>query len=135
MVFNEGTSVDHSLPCSLWPTTFFGVFGKNTPLAHSLPCLKMARHWAFLYRTDREHLTGPFGTFIVVFTRACHWNVGYLVHKGHAIGPFAAVLSNDHRPSQFSLVLNFLVSDTYHKQNHLKKKDIYVTVPRDEHLS
>jgi len=141
MVSTEGTPLDHSLPCSLWPTTrpFFDVFGKNTPLGHSLPCLQMARHWAFRYRIDRGHLSRP---FVVIFTRACHWTVLYPVHKGHAIWPFIAVLSSgpplDHWPSQFSLVLKLVGFRHRHylpitsKTNWRKKICI---VPRDGYSS
>lgn len=132
-----GHALDHSLPCSLLPTTrpFFDVFGKSTTLVLSLPCLQMASHWAFRYRIVREHLTGP---FVVIVTRACHWTARYLVHRGHSIEPFIAILSEDplldHWPSQFSIVLKLVrllhrrVSTLFtyqRKQNHLKKKYIY----------
>jgi hypothetical protein len=68
----------------------------------------MARHWAFRYRIDRQHLTGP---FVVIVTRACHWTVRYLLHKGHSIGPFITVLSKgsplDHWPSKLDYSLPF----------------------------
>ena len=141
MVFTEGMPLDHSLPCSLWPTTrpFSDVSGKNTPLGHSLPCLQMARHWAFRYRIDREHLTGP---FVVIFTRAFRWTVLYPVHKCHAIGPFIAVLSNgpplDDWPSQFSLVWK-LVGFRHRQYLYITSKTNWrkkiCIVPRDEGYS
>jgi hypothetical protein len=135
MVFSEGTPLDHSLPCSLWPTTrpYFDVFGKSTPLGHLLPCLQMARHWAFLYRIDREHLTVP---FVVILTRACHWIDRCPVHKGHATGPFIAVLSKGPPldwPNQFSLVLKLV---GFRHDLHITSKTIWskkiFTVPHGE---